>query len=281
MPESKYGELIATNLIKKSKHTEVTAPKVEFGEEFSGGKDLDISWYCITEPFILNTASHVHDFDEYICFTSSSALDMNDYEAEVEISLGKDGIKRIITEPAIVYFPKGLIHSPVKILRLGKPISYTKICVSPQYSRDRAESDIRKCIIKKPSIQTRTFATHYYVDKKLKGKEEKYIQELGYSAKDAGGGKLLINWYVIKEPCIMYEPAHVNDRDEYEFFMGGDSTNVREFDAEIDLRLGAEAEKYKIDSTSMVHIRKGLFHRQIEFRRVDKPIIFINFSFQF
>jgi hypothetical protein len=278
MAESKYGDLIAKNIIKKSKHEEVKAPKVEFGgEEVSGGNDLDVSWYCITEPFVLNEEAHVHDFDEYVCFTSSNVLDMNDFQAEAEVWLGKE--KHIITEPTIVYIPRGFVHSPVKITSLVKPISFFKICLSPKYSRDTAKSGDGKYKIRKPSIKTRTFEVRYYIDKDLKGKEEKHIQESTYSAKDAGGGRLTINWYAVKEPFVMYESPHSNDYDEYEFFLGGDSMNVREFDAEVDLRLGEEAEKHTIDSTSMVHIRKGLIRHQIEFRRVDKPIMFINFSF--
>ena len=52
--------------------------------------------------------------------------------------------------------------------------------------------------------------------------------------------------------------------------------DIREFDAEIDMWLGEEAEKHTINSTSVIHVPKGLVHRRIDFRRIDKPITFLN-----
>jgi hypothetical protein len=64
---------------------------------------------------------------------------------------------------------------------------------------------------------------------------------------------------------------------QYELFMGGNPLNVADFDAEVEISLGEEAETYTIDSTAMVHIKEGLVHRQVNFKRVGKPIIFVNF----
>ena len=54
--------------------------------------------------------------------------------------------------------------------------------------------------------------------------------------------------------------------------------NVNKFDSKIEIYLGEEAEKYLIDCTSIVHIKEGLVHRQIEFKIVDKPVYYVNFS---
>jgi hypothetical protein len=44
----------------------------------------------------------------------------------------------------------------------------------------------------------------------------------------------------------------------------------------VELWLGEEQEKHIIDATSVVHIPKGLIHGPLIYRRVDKPIIFVD-----
>ncbi len=289
MAESKYGKLITTDIVQKSIHPEVTAPKLSFrGEIDSEGTSFSFDWSCISQPIDMRADSHAHDFDEFLIFTGTNPQDMNEFQAEVEICLGEECAKYSVTEPTVFYIPKGLRHCPLDFKRIDKPIAYWNIFFSPNYSLNMttspqhsnkkvAESDYGKYIVK-PSVRTRTLEVQYYIDKRLAGEEKSCITDVTYLGEDAGGGLLTMHWYVVTEPLVMYEPPHSHGCDHYELFLGGDLTNVREFDAEVDIWLGEEAEKHTIDSTSLVHIPKGLVHRKINFRRVDKPVMLMKLS---
>ena len=71
-------------------------------------------------------------------------------------------------------------------------------------------------------------------------------------------------------------PSHKHDVDEFIFFIGGDPANMLDFGAEVELSLGEgeQQEKHIIDSTSVVYIPKGLVHLPMNYKRVDKPILF-------
>ncbi len=88
--------------------------------------------------------------------------------------------------------------------------------------------------------------------------------------------KWSINWDYLTEPFLMVRETFVHDFDDFLIFMGGDPRDIREFDAEVELYLGPEREKYVIDSTCLVHIPAGLMHCPLEFTRISKPIIFMH-----
>ena len=71
-------------------------------------------------------------------------------------------------------------------------------------------------------------------------------------------------------------PPHKHDVDEFIFFIGGDSRNMLDFGAEVELSLGEgeQQEKHTINSSSVVYIPKGLVHLPMTYKRVDKPILF-------
>lgn len=83
----------------------------------------------------------------------------------------------------------------------------------------------------------------------------------------------------IKEPFLMTAPIHAHDYDQLLCFIGGNPENIFDFGAEIEITLGEEGEKHIIDSTSIIYIPKGLLHCPIDFRKVEKPIIFMHICF--
>lgn len=187
---TKYSDLISRNITKRSKHVEVKGPKIEFGgAELSGRADLDISWYCPSEPFSMKDKIHTHEFDEFLCFLPSNPNDMNEYQAEIELSLGEEEEKQVITDPAIIYLPKGLPHGQVSFKKIDKPVSYMKICLSPRYSTTQRNLGTRyKKYVTNPTVSNDTIKQCFYLNDKLIGKEEKSLQKLAYQAKETPGG---------------------------------------------------------------------------------------------
>ena len=68
---------------------------------------------------------------------------------------------------------------------------------------------------------------------------------------------------------------HKHDADEYIFFLGGDPTNYKDLQAEIDFCLGwgEDQETFTINTATVIYIPKGLVHLPWNFKRIDKPII--------
>jgi hypothetical protein len=85
-----------------------------------------------------------------------------------------------------------------------------------------------------------------------------------------------INWELIDKPFIMEKSGHSHDWDQLLCFVGGDSQNFFDFGAEIEFFLGEEAERYVINSTTLVYIPRGLIHGPLEFKKIHKPIMFNN-----
>jgi len=41
------------------------------------------------DPRVINEKNHQHTFDQYLCFFSTNANDVKDFEADIEIYLGE------------------------------------------------------------------------------------------------------------------------------------------------------------------------------------------------
>jgi hypothetical protein len=78
-------------------------------------------------------------------------------------------------------------------------------------------------------------------------------------------------------PPFQFEEPHIHDYDQFLCFLGTPE-NAREFDAEVEVSLGDEGEKYLVDKTTIVHIPAGLTHCPLNFKRVDKPVLLVNIT---
>jgi predicted thioredoxin/glutaredoxin len=76
----------------------------------------------LTRPFVMIDASHKHDFDQFLFFISGDPNNFVEFDAEVELTL--DGKVNSITYASWVYIPKGLMHCPLNVKRVGKPIIF-------------------------------------------------------------------------------------------------------------------------------------------------------------
>jgi hypothetical protein len=80
----------------------------------------------------------------------------------------------------------------------------------------------------------------------------------------------------VNKAILMEEFAHSHDFDIYLIFLGFDPGGMGKLGAEIEMSFGEEGEKYIINSPTTVYIPKGLVHCPLEFKRVDKPVLFIH-----
>lgn len=128
MQENKYSSYFITECIK---------PKVESWGPVASGffnmfritelfpkANVDGSGLYYTRPHVMVNTTHIHDFDEYLFFLGTNVEDINDFDARVELNMGEEGEKHIITSPTIVYVPARLVHCPLNFAVVNKPVLF-------------------------------------------------------------------------------------------------------------------------------------------------------------
>lgn len=100
------------------------------------------------------------------------------------------------------------------------------------------------------------------------GPRQEFIGEEHY------GSDFSIIFIHVTEPVLMEEKPHSHDFDMYLYFLGRD--DMADFSAEIEMGFGEEQEIHTITTPSSVYVPKGLIHCPLNFKRVDKPILFVH-----
>ncbi|MGD0779902.1 MAG: hypothetical protein ABR954_03855 [Dehalococcoidales bacterium] len=112
----------------------------------------------------------------------------------------------------------------------------------------------------------------------LRNAFKKHHQLEGLSASgDEMNADCIVTHHVFYKPEYVLKESHFHD-DFMQIlcFLGTNPKNVRDFGgAVIELCLGKEEEKHIIDSPVIVPIPKGLSHGPLYFKKLPKPVIFL------
>ena len=131
MAETKYGKYVIKEPLGKGFQVE----RLEaHGIDLNAG--CTMFYQAIKEPAQMIKDTHKHDFHQLLCFMGGNPLDMRDFGAEVELSLGEEGEKHIINTTTIVNIPAGLPHCPLNFKRIDKPIVFLEIMLAGKYEKD-------------------------------------------------------------------------------------------------------------------------------------------------
>ena len=95
-------------------------------------------------------------------------------------------------------------------------------------------------------------------------------------AKDYEGAEFSLRLHYITEPGMLVKEPHAHDFEQFYFFIGADLANIKDFQAEVEFSLGEEVEKHVITVPTTVHVPTGMVHGPLNFKKVEKPIIFID-----
>jgi hypothetical protein len=134
MAETKYGKYIIREPLEKG-----MAPMLHIcGEEGCVGAafpnfPVEVQLLCITQPLAFPHPPHAHDADEIFFIFGSNPQNYYDFDAEIEIYLGEEREKHIINSTCIVYIPKGLVHAPIAIKKVNKPIQWMHVLFTSKY----------------------------------------------------------------------------------------------------------------------------------------------------
>lgn len=135
MTESKYGKYFTTEVVRDGELAPFL-PRFKFNSQKNFGYgDFGLRCAYVTEPFDLPEGPHAHDFEQYLCFIGS-AENMREFDAEVEVYLGEEGEKHLITETTVLHIPSGMIHCPIRFTKINKPISFINAVLTNRYAQN-------------------------------------------------------------------------------------------------------------------------------------------------
>ncbi|UCD08663.1 MAG: hypothetical protein JSU79_09920 [Dehalococcoidales bacterium] len=138
MADTKYGNLIhSTELIRDIPHYTGYSMLSHEGEL---NEDCSIGYHCVSEPICFERP-HAHDFVELLFFLGGDPTDIRDLGAEVEITLGEEQEKHLLTTAGVVSIPAGLTHCPIDIRNVTKPIVFLEVSLTRVYKPDAGNED--------------------------------------------------------------------------------------------------------------------------------------------
>lgn len=223
---------------------------------------------------------HVHDFDQVLFWMGTDTDDMGDLDAEVEMCIGEEMEKHMITTTTVVSIPKGLPHLPANITRMDRRFILFSVSMSAEWTATPFHSD------NKPTEPV--------------GWQSKYrdkISHVPYTRKgawsygpqnpdDSGGALAVIRGtdfkYVIMSESIKKAPyrfgpipdkPHTHPQPEILVFMGIDCNDLSELGGEAEIALGDEMERYIINTPTVVYCPERLPHNPLTITKVDKPFL--------
>ena len=129
MEERKYEKYFVTECTKPRPESWGPVGSGSFNmwrvEEMFPQSNVTGSGVYFTKPHLMVSTTHMHDCDEYLFFLGTNFEDMNDFNAEIELYMGEEGEKCIITASTIVYVPAKMIHCPLNFARINKPVFFS------------------------------------------------------------------------------------------------------------------------------------------------------------
>jgi hypothetical protein len=85
--------------------------------------------------------------------------------------------------------------------------------------------------------------------------------------------KLQLLYSIVTKAHVNEATPHIHDFPIVMSFIGADSKNIKDFDAEIEFYIGGE--KQVITTTAIVSVPAGIAHCPLIFKRIGKPVVFL------
>jgi hypothetical protein len=227
--------------------------------------------------------AHKHDFDQTLLFLGTDTDDIGALGAEVELCLGEEGIKYMITTSTAVSIPKGFPHFPANITRMDKRFIFLTMSCTKEYMESPVALEGNP--LDKPPVMT--FASKYRDRIINLPFIRKGAWSYGPTNPDDSGGALavisgrdpefefLILCESIKKAPYRFGPnpekPHVHPKPEILFFLGTNTEDLTDLGGEAEISIGEEKEIHVFDKATAVVLPGGVYHCPLTITRVDRP----------
>ena len=128
MSTTKYGNHLFQHAIVK----EWFGDYIGFTGESDFNSGISTIYAPVYEPFFPEKAPHAHDFDEYLSFFGMHTDGIKELGGEIEIYIGEEQEKHVFNKPTTLFFPKGLLHCPLRYTKVDKPFMIVHIWTTPR-----------------------------------------------------------------------------------------------------------------------------------------------------
>jgi len=97
-----------------------------------------------------------------------------------------------------------------------------------------------------------------------------------FGERDLNGANFSLGYSYLIQPFLMVGNTHKHDFDQVIFILGHDAGNVIEFDGEAEFTI--DDKNKSITYPACIYLPKGTMHGPLNFKRVNKPMIFIDIT---
>jgi hypothetical protein len=141
MSPSRTAKYIVTELKMPESKQRIDAEYSKFAKRIlwlddqvvEGAFHMNTAWYLRPAAKTIEDRPHVHDTDEIIGFFGNNADDPYDLGGEVEIWLEDE--KHVIDRSAMIFVPAGMVHCPLVITRVDRPIFHFTTVTGGEYKK--------------------------------------------------------------------------------------------------------------------------------------------------
>jgi hypothetical protein len=138
---SKYGKYVITDLKQPSDRAAMTPQYEKYAKRIlwmdkdvvPGAFNMNTAWYLKAGP-TLDDKPHTHAHDEIIGFFSADSTKPNDLGGIVEIYLEDE--LQVISKSAMIFVPAGMVHCPLYLRRVDRPIFHFTVVTTGTYIKD-------------------------------------------------------------------------------------------------------------------------------------------------
>lgn len=132
MTGTKYGQYVINGPFKTIAH--YTGPSL-LSHEGELDADVCIGYHCLADTRYKAEHPHSHDFHELLCFIGGDPTNIQDFDAEIELSIGEEQEKHLITSTTVVSIPPGLVHCPLIVKRVGSPVVFLEVSLVRKWDK--------------------------------------------------------------------------------------------------------------------------------------------------
>jgi hypothetical protein len=101
------------------------------------GASINMGWQVIKQGgYFMEKEGHYHMADEYFAILGAELPDVfSSFDAEVELWMGPEQEKHVITKPTFVFIPAGFQHCPLNFKKVNKPLLFQAIHLGPYFQK--------------------------------------------------------------------------------------------------------------------------------------------------
>jgi hypothetical protein len=227
---------------------------------------------------------HIHDYDQVIILAGSDMDDIGNLGAEVELCLGENMERHMITTTTTIAIPKGMPHFPATVNKLNKRFFYIEMSLAAECKETLLETDKKPGEIAGFRSATRKYVMPLKFERKgawFYGKDNQddgggYISYV--RTHDAGFDFFLLYESMKKGPYRIGPDSrpHTHPHTQIMLFVGTDTDDLNELGADFEICMGKEEEYYAFNKSTAVITPPHLPHWPGGVVKLNKPMLMVD-----